>query len=75
MTEWKTLDDSIPDPGTIWDERRWVVYTVHDDESAWMAVTTLMGFYNLVNFNEQGDPLPVNWMLVTAPALGLQERT
>ena len=69
MIEWQTIDDPIPDPGNQWDQSTWIVYTVEDGDSPWMAVTTLMGFYNLVNFNEAGDPLPAHWMLINAPVL------
>lgn len=68
VSEWKTMDDPIPDPGSIWDGTKWVLYTVEMHDSAHMQVTTLMGFYNMVKHPDPDmDPEPVNWMLVNAP--------
>ena len=67
MTEWHTLDDPIPDPGNQWDNSTWVLYTVEDGDAPFMAVTTLMGFYNMVNHADVGDSTPKHWMVIQCP--------
>lgn len=76
MNQWRTMSVPIPDPGTMWDGKTWVLFTQASAQSYAdrMQLVTLMRFHNIVVAPEEGDPVPDKWMVITEPDSAGQEQ-